>query len=332
MNNNKIILLSLILFIINPFLGLILIMLAGKNNDLQIKFLIILVSLFIGLINASKVLDSDMIMYVDYYLLANDFDFIPFIAIGSLGMGEGREFMFSIFTYLSYQLIGINYKVFIVFYSFISYGLLNFALFKFGKYLKADNKHIVLSIIAMSFTPYIFTISAHLIRQFLASAILMLVIVDFLLYQKKSYVKMFIMVFTHTTTLFFIPFLFLKIFNKPFSLKNSYAYILIPIFILLIQPIASVLLNLFSGIPSIMYIFERASENTTFENKPLTSFQIFTVLIITLTPLFLIYIRGSIKKINTGFIHFFNILLILTLFILSSINQAELSVRFTFYI
>ena len=185
----------------------------------------------------------------------------------------------------------------------------------------------------MSFTPYIFTMSGILLRQFLAAALLMYILVNKLFYNKKSYLLIICMILIHSSAFLFVPFLFFLFFKKSLLNKNTILYYLLIILVLFnVQKIALILLPIFDNITVFKYILTRASQDTTFDLGQLSFAKIITSILTVFLPLILIYyLRPRLKKEN-GLIHFFNILLVLVIFILANLHQSELSNRMNFYV
>lgn len=316
---------------VNPFLGLIFLfwflLTSGYDTEDVIKLSCLLSALFVGLIQSTKVVENDMIWYIDGYLDAGKYSFIEYIF--SFGRnGQGKELSLAVFNYLLYPILGPYPKAYVLILTFIPYCFLNFAVFKFGKALHTPNPYIIAGIFAMCFTPYIFTMSGVIMRQFFASAILMYVLVNNFFYGKKSVILVLIMVFFHSTTLFFVPLIYVPFLKKPISVKFS----LLLLGIFLIQPLALFMVSFVEGIPLLKYALERASRNTTFEELgryPLS--KIISTFVLSVLPLVYYYYIKPSMKLNRGFLHFFHVLVILGVFILANTHQSELAHRFTTY-
>lgn len=318
-------------FIVNPFfaIGLLFIyLLFGRQNNIILStFACFLIALFNGLVNSTKVPENDLVWYLAGYLDAGRMPFLKYIF--SFGLtGTGKELGFSTFNYFLYLIAGDNTKLYIILYTFFAYSFLNLAVLKFGKSLNIPRAYVLTAVFVMAFTPFIFTMSAQLLRQFLAASVLMYILVNKLFYGKNSILLILFMIFCHSSAIFFVPYLFMPFLKKTFSVKT----LLLLCGIFGIQIIASIGASLFSSIPLLKYAFDRASKNTVFELEPLTPAKIITVVVITILPFYFIYYLKPLFKDNKGLVHFFNILAILSLFILANLSQAELSSRFNFYL
>jgi len=335
--------LLLIFFIINPLFGLVFtsvyLIFSNKTNSSLFKLTPFLVAFFIGCINSTKVPENDLVWYLREYLKAGSMPFLEYLGnFGVMGnthgiLSNGKEILFAIFNYVTYQFVGDNTKLYVLFYSFAAYSFLNLAIYKFGRAIKIPNRFIVTAIFIMSFTPYIFTMSGILLRQFLAAALLMYILVNKLFYNKKSYLLIICMILIHSSAFLFVPFLFFLFFKKSLLNKNTILYYLLIILVLFnVQKIALILLPIFDNITVFKYILTRASQDTTFDLGQLSFAKIITSILTVFLPLILIYyLRPRLKKEN-GLIHFFNILLVLVIFILANLHQSELSNRMNFYV
>ncbi len=331
--------LLLMFFIVNPLFGLVFLavylILSNRTNSLLLKLTPFLVAFFIGCVNSTKVPENDLIWYLIEYLEAGTVTLLEYLfSFGASSKDLAKEPVFTIFNYITYQFLGDNTKLFVIFYSFVAYSFLNLAIYKFGKAIKISNRFIVTAIFIMSFTPYIFTMSAILLRQFLAASLLMYILVNKLCYNKRSYFLVFCMVLIHSSSFLFVPFLFLPFFKKSLLNKKTLLYYLLMVFVLFnVQNIALVLLPIFDDISVLKYILIRASKDTTFVGLGyLSTSKIITSTLLACLPLILIYfLKPRLKKEN-GVIHFFNILLVLVIFILANLHQSELSNRLNFYV
>ena len=175
--------------------------------------------------------------------------------------------------------------------------------------------------------------SLHLLRQFMSSCLMIFALILACFYTKNKLTKILIslmMIFTHSTAFFFLPFLFLPGLGDSFSKKKS-VYIVLISFFALIQTISLFLLKSFSILPtSVQYALYRAAEDTTYD---LGDMPFSKILLVIFTLLLSTYI-GHISPLqkNTGCVRFCNTIIVLSLFILFSLSQSELSNRMFFYI
>ena len=326
------ILIPLIIFYISPIISLFIAfyILTKKNQELPLINFAILTSLYIALINITKstALDADLQWYSDQYLEAGQLSYLDYIF--SFGInGKGKELFFPTFNYIVYFFIGDDVILYRAVHSFTCYTLLFYAIYRFAKYLRIKFSYVGIIIIVLSHFPWIFTYSATILRQFLAASILIWIIVERFCYNKKMIIPVICMFLSHTSSLLFVPLLYLPFFKKEISKSTCIYYILGLLFLILIQPITELLYNIVgNSIPALTYTLERASKDTTFELPPLGISKILFLLGEVIIPL-LLYYRRKIRPHNImGII---NIVIILNIFILINLSQLELSNRLFLY-
>ena len=338
---NKLDIISPIIFLVIPLLGVItsfyfLLKKESKRNLYEFAFLM---ALYVAFINVTKTydLDLDLEWYSTQYIDAGSMSYIEYIF--SFGInGKGKELFFPTFNYIIYQIIGDNVYLYRIIHSFICYIIAFFAIIKFSILLNIKYIQITIPIIFFTCFPWIFTYSETVFRQFLASSFLLYIIIEHLFYKKKMILLSICMFLTHTSTLIFIPLIYIPLFQKKLSKKNAIYCILCIVIFAFIQPISNLLLNILGNtIPALSYVLERASKDTTFELPPLSISKIL-FLISEIYILIKIYYKDKHNKIfndvNTnidGHFAFANIVIILNCFILGHIHQLELSNRFFMY-
>lgn len=321
-----------IIFYISPIISLCIsfYILIKKNKKIAFINFAILTALYITLINISKNpnLDPDLQWYSEQYLDAGNLSYIDYIF--SFGInGKGKELFFPTFNYIIYFFIGKNVILYRAIHSFTCYILIFYAIYRFTKYLKIRYTDAAIAIIIVSCFPWIFTYSATILRQFLAASILVWIIIERFSFNKKMIIPTICMFLSHTSSLLFVPLLYLPFFRKEISKKTCFYYILGALFLIFIQPITDILYNIVgNSIPALTYALERASKDTTFKLPPLGLSKILFLLGEIIIPL-LLYYKYKIRPINImGII---NIAIILNVFILINLSQLELSNRLFLY-
>lgn len=335
LSTKGIVLVGLILFCLNPVAITFLVFLYFITSRITHRSFLYLSSFifaaYISCINATKVPDNDLEMYLDYYKAVNYTDFFTYITF--LSQGEAiKEPLFSVLNYILYWIIGSNTKVYIFCISFISYGLLAYSLIKLAFKLELSYKVIIFCICIMMFTPYLFIMSAHLVRQILATSLLFYLLVDTSFYNNKKWWLVIAMVLIHTTTLFFVVFLFLPILKDRLVGKRLYCVILCFCLLSLYQVLSSYLYVVFENIPIVGYILKRTSQNTTFELSSLSMLQLIVSFCIVFIPFYYYYFYDKLSSKPSGGYLFVYIFIFLFLFIILNLHQLELSVRFNFFI
>ncbi|OJV44760.1 MAG: hypothetical protein BGO29_09390 [Bacteroidales bacterium 36-12] len=299
--------------------------LISKGNTLLIKYSGILLAIFLGCINSTKIPENDMYNYLSFFDDAGEYSYIDYIN------HYNKEQVFFSLNYLLYILLDGSKYMYIFTLTVISYIFLNTAVYKLSNALNLNKSIQITSIYLMSFTPYIFTISAQLIRQFIAGSILIYIITDLIFYGKKSWILSICMVLIHSTSLLFIPLLYIPYFKKKPNKKTYLFYFIVIFTILGIQKVADSILGFTSGATPLNYALERASSSNIFEAKGLNIINILVTISLSLITIFITYISKTNFKNDSRLIHFTNIVTLLVLFILGNLSQAHLSSRFNIY-
>jgi hypothetical protein len=287
-----------------------------------------------GCINAVKVPENDLDWYIEAYQNASYMDFGDYLRFGASLTGDSsKEQVYAIIAWCLNRTFDGNVLLFKFFITLINYLLLNFTIVKYCKYFKFSINKIILAVFLMCFIPYIFTMSLHLIRQFLAGSILVYVLINDCFFHKKNWILIICMILIHSTSIIFIPFLVLSFWDKPVK-KNKIYYITALMALLALQFLSKIVLDsgLFTKIDSLQYALERASQNTVFELKYLSAWKIFVLIINAICHYYVGYIQIDKIVPNIGLKRYCNTILFLSIFILLNLHQAELSNRFFFYL
>ena len=323
-----VIILSLLLYPLLPFWSIILLSaIFAVNSQYKERIFILylfLLSLYLGLINATKIPESDLIGYIDIFEDVEYYSFRTYIFLA------GKEPVFFLYNYIIYYLIGGNTSSYIIITTVIAYMFFFCAINKFLR-LYSKNSIIIFSIIIAAFFPQLFSLSAHLIRQFLAASILLYAIVLKLFYNKKVWFFLVMAVLIHSTTLLFIPLMYLKPLKNKLSVKNGTFILLLIVGVGLFLPTVSEIIVNSVGNNIFTYAFTRVNRaNIELEELSVLSF---VVLAIIFFILILIQYHKSGEKIRIltpGIIHLANIFLIYAIFIIANLNNTEISLRFFF--
>lgn len=324
-----VIILSLLLYPLLPFWSIILLSaIFAVNSQYKERIFILylfLLSLYLGLINATKIPESDLIGYIDIFEDVEYYSFRTYIFLA------GKEPVFFLYNYIIYYLIGGNTSSYIIITTVIAYMFFFCAINKFLR-LYSKNSIIIFSIIIAAFFPQLFSLSAHLIRQFLAASILLYAIVLKLFYNKKVWFFLLMAVLIHSTTLLFIPLMYLKPLKNKLSVKNGTFILLLIVGVGLFLPTVSEIIVNSVGNNIFTYAFTRVNRaNIELEELSVLSF---VVLAIIFFILILIQYHKSGEKIRIltpGIIHLANIFLIYAIFIIANLNNTEISLRFFFF-
>ena len=330
-SNLNIILLFLMIFIVNSLIGWVMLtiyILSNVNNNRKVMIWSILTIIFISLFNATKVPENDLSWYVDFYLAANKTSFKNYLGM----LTGGKEQLYQILVYGIHIIGGKNYHIYIFIMSMISYSCLLRTLNIMKKQLGLTNMEFVGAVSFLCFFPYTYAISVHIVRQVLASSIIMWLLFEYYCGMKKKWILIFAVstIFIHTSAIFILPFFFIKQIIKPITKNNFYLYLLIVLVIFSVSFIGGKLLSVVSSGSAVGYIADKMVNGTTFETTlPLS--QLLLSVAFVVGGYVSIYVHRKTLGNNTACTLLLHISTILLLFILSNSANPELQLRCNFF-
>lgn len=310
---------SLFLCLMFPYFGFVLLSLFVYFADkpFAIRFYLIYTAVFLGLLGSLKFPVSDLKNYI-----------FLFEEYGSLPISDFFEFVYKdhLYFYINRMIfeLGLNgEKFFTFFWVFSFYAIMLFSLYLLfiNKYL--DKQVLVIVSLFFAFSSEFLVLSSHLIRQFVASAILIFFIASSIV-KKKSYIAFFSFGFVHFSSLFF-AFLY-PLCRKKLNV-TTFVIILAALFIFFNQQFYSRAFSFF-GIPVIDIVFHRLNEaGTVTTNDGAKSFKMYIISSFFLISLFyLIYFRG-----RHDYAILFNMMLSSFMLVLVTHDIPQVSLRFSFY-
>lgn len=231
-----------LLMIFPPFFGLSIIIgyvctRCKCMNKSDYLILMVCIAAYLASVNATKTPSGDQ---VTYYVAYNNVPRLGFwkslIHIYGLGYYEDPnktsisvEFMNGVYNYIGYYLTFGYYPLFEFLYSFVSYMLLFFGIYRFCLTFPKPHVPIVCGILIIGFFYYYFQFALHIQKQFFAQTIIMYVIGNYAYFGKLrriDWVAIVCAIFTHQSMLFFIPFLVIKRFRQKMN-KQTIALVFV---------------------------------------------------------------------------------------------------------
>ena len=138
-----------------------------------VRPLIFGLAFFLSILNAGKEHAGDL---KNYFVVFDQMESLSFFSIITLAYGEEREPVFWFFLYLFRDL---EFSTFLFFFSFVTYFSAFTAIYEVGKNNDADYRTISLVIFFTGLFYINFSLSVHLMRQFLATVFLVLAMAAF---------------------------------------------------------------------------------------------------------------------------------------------------------
>ena len=341
MNTKYVIPLALASFILCPLLTIVFLLIIGitieKNMTSRGKctFVVlfgVMCSIFVSLINMVIicVYESDLENYLEKYKMASQYDLLPYLLVAPWDVSDTyKEPLYHVIAWILNRLYNGSEQLYKFTISFIEYFFCVSAIILFGRIMKMKLYVVIAGVIWICFYPYIFTNSMNLIRQTVANGLLLYIIVRHLFDKKKEWLGMLAMPFIHTSSILFLPLLLLSGLGKP--LKQSWYYYLSIIILLLgFQVVSQHFLepdNLNSE-SAVGYALSRASKGSAGEYEFSILSASFTILLLVIS---MFVYSGKNIIVTNGLRWFLSIVIILSIFILSNVNNGQIAIRYSHY-
>lgn len=196
------------------------------NSKIEKLFLSLVLILF-ALVNSSKVFENDIVWYYDHYLWINQYGFDNYYGntISGVVAKITEPVTYTIF-YIIGKIIGDNKVAFITFFSLFIYSIIIFAILNLFKYFNLNRKYLAIGTFFVLNLGFTFTLSVHLLRQFLAQAIILLAFSLFL--RNKKLIPLFLILIallTHNSSFLIVFLIFLVLFiNKFRTIISSFMF------------------------------------------------------------------------------------------------------------
>lgn len=339
-SSNDLFLFSLIVFLINPLLSIIVLLLYGislRSVSVQYKreylFLFgILCCVFISIVNMSKVPDNDLAEYIYKYKIADQYSLINYLLVAPEGVIETyKEPLFHTLVWFMNRIFGGNVSAYLFTMSMLQYSLLIFSLILLGEKLNLRLYVIVTGIILLCFIPYIFTHTMHLIRQTLANSILCYIMVKHFFCNKREWLVMGAMVLIHSSSALFLPTLLIPAFGRNF--KDAWCWYAGAFALLVgIQIVSGYLLGigLMGDGSTISYALNRATENSIGGDRYLITKSVILLIGIMLVFAVLVHM-GKLVPASEGLRRYTFVFIFVSVFILINSQQGLWAARFSHY-
>jgi len=245
-----------VLFLAQPFLAFVLlVMVCLQITDKQFGHLFLIAlfgSCYLGLINVTKLPDSDYISYLNWFSNAQLLPLREFLLLNTreplyyLGLH-----MIANFPYTSEQLFVFTSTV-------ISYFIFLLGVIRLSIFLDLRYTVIIIFTVALIFFAPLFSLSAHLMRQFIAASLVILFFSEFVITAKKNWFILLAAILIHYSVIIFLPIALMKKNEKFSSGLSIVAYLsLLPV----VYFASRIFAYLFEGVPVLGFVFSRIAAN-----------------------------------------------------------------------
>lgn len=337
-NNTKIIVwfLCIVACLASPLLAFAVITLtifATKplNAKILLLPLIVNLSVWLSLINSTKLPESDLLVYLDHYNALRGLSLIDLIE------AQQHEILFHLFSWIAINYLLLSDAGYVFLLSNLFYLTLLIALYKYGDQRQESIFKIIGVIFFLALFPPLFSISAHIIRQVIAGAIATLALVNTTKTARSNLLLLSVATLFHTSAaVFFLAPLSLAISRIIGRSSALVALTLIPAFILIIRVTAEFALDfpIFAKFLILQYGLQRISQTTFFELNSLSSSALFfTGAIAILAAWIMLKNDRAHNAIENSRLlpSSFTFILCVFVFLFHHLNLNELAIRFIYY-
>ena len=299
------------------------------------------IAAYFACISATKVPNGDQVQYYYAYRNVPDIGFLKsLIYIYGLDYyaspyktAISGEFMNGVYNYIGYYLTFGYYPLFAALLTFANYMLVFLGLYKFCLTLKKPHIPMVCGVLILAFFYLYFQYILQIQKQFLGQSIMMYVLGNYAYYGKMSK-KLWIMtamaVFTHASTLLFVPFFIFKPLHRRLTKKGL--LFIGGAFVALIIMGPSLAGNIVSGnnTSALTYGVSRLAQSET-NNDTETNALVLSQVIVIYLPLLLIVLRKlwmERKTLSDSNAFILNVVLLLLLTIIAMFRQPMAQYRY----
>ncbi len=185
-------------FLFQPFFSIMLCILLAffikEKSAMHLYVIVILVAAYLGLVNLTKLPESDLAVYIQSLRDAKDLE------LGSFLLLYSREPLYYVGMYYLGNIPQVDYRHYIFLSTFIAYLIFALSVIRISLKLQLSHPLILGVVVCLLFFPQLFNLSAHLMRQFLASSILMLFLSFIYTSGQKRWLLAVIAFFIHYST------------------------------------------------------------------------------------------------------------------------------------
>lgn len=318
------------MFIINPFFcalfSFFLILTTNKTPNYLYYCLFVFLAGWLGIINMTKVPMSDFERYVANFYCIPEISFIDLLKYGS--DGSGKEPLYSLIIYFGYYFTFGQARIYFWLLTVIMYGFMFMSIFKFMKQIQANKTTLLCSVIVIAFFDQFFLFTAHLIRQILASTIVMYAIIRKNETGRNQWILLIASILIHTSSMLIVilslvPFMYKRL--------KFYQFGILSLILMLATGLSALFSNMLSNVGMLGYALNRLSEEGADDGVSVSIVIILSIFM----PMILIDIIQLIRIRNRERNSMYPILylsMFLMLFVLSLSRIPLLQYRFFYYI
>ena len=320
------------LFIVQPFLAFILLVIVGLIVGTKSSGFSYMIAFFgacyLGLVNVTKFPESDLLHYFEWYSSAQELSLPAYLAIYS------REPIYWIFLHTIANLPFTSEQLFVFTSTVIAYFIFMFGVIRVSFRLCLNSRVVACLVVAMMFFAPLFSLSAHLMRQFLAASLVILFFSESLLVGRRHWWILFAAILVHYSAIIFLPLAMIKKIGRVSNGIGIFLYLsLLPVIYLVSKSAAF----FFTDIPVISFVLNRVAAEEWVELGHLSFASIlFVIAMVALSVSNMMALRREVNTALWGYRWQINIAVFILVVIVLAANMqdgtTEISTRFFFYL
>jgi len=259
----------------------------------KFKIVIFFLCSLFGIINSTKLIESDLLLYEYDFNRSEGLNLFEYLILVK------KDFLYYLLNFVFSNHISNSFKLFLFFVTFISYVIYFLTLLNFSfDSSKVMVEKYTLILIGM-FMPLLFSLSGHLIRQFLAISIALMALS---VYEKRNFSSLMLLIISiliHSSCALFILYFVFRIKNSIFKWVIFFLGLL---FFLLFR-------DLFDNIPG----FTRLNSIEIGANLQPLGLNVITFVIVNFSFVLILFFR---RKVHPSFSPLFKVFSLLCMLVL----------------
>ncbi len=275
-------------FFLQPFLTLLLVSLLAWLRPAvrgSLSGVLVVGALYLSLVNITKQPESDLAAYLKSFEDAQFLDLGPFLLLNT------REPLYYVSLYGLANLPGVDGHTYVFLSTLVPYLLFGTAVLRVGVALRLERRSLLSLLLFLLFFGQLFSLSAHLLRQFLAASLVMLVLADYAVTGRRRWGLGLLGMMVHYSSM---PLMLLSLLKPHRRYSSALSVLLHMITLTSIYALAVQVAPLLLDLPVLGIVFQRITNGEGAELEPLTLPAMATAVLFLLVGIYeLTRTRGS---------------------------------------
>lgn len=267
-------------FFLQPFLTLFLVSLLAWLRPAargSLSGVLVIGALYLSLVNITKLPESDLAVYLNSFEDAQRLDLGPFLLLNT------REPLYYVSLYGLANLPGVDGHIYVFLSTLLPYLLFGTAVLQVGVALRLERRSLLTLLLFLLFFGQLFSLSAHLLRQFLAASLVMLFLADYAVTGCRRWGLGLLGMMVHYSSM---PLMLLSLLKPHSRYSAALSLLLHMIALISIYALAVQMAPLLVDVPVLGIVFDRITNVEGAELEPLTLSQMATAALFLVVALY----------------------------------------------